>query len=56
MKEMTALVIIALILAFVIVVMGCIAMNYRHLEKMAELGYVEVAYPGSTWPHWEKAK
>lgn len=31
------------------------AMAWNHKEKMAELGYVEVAYPGSYRTHWEPA-
>lgn len=56
MKESIAWMIIALILTFAIVILGCVAMRYRHHEKMAEMGYVEVSYPGSTWTHWEKVK
>lgn len=56
MKESTAWMIIALIMTFAIVILGCVAMNYRHLEKMAEMGYVEVSYPGTSWTHWERQK
>lgn len=56
MKESIATVIIAIILTLAIVILTSTAMTYRHHEKMAEMGYVEVSYPGSSWTHWERQK
>lgn len=56
MKETTVLAIMIPVLALVVLIMGCVAMNYRHREKMAEMGYIEVSYPGSYRTHWERQK
>lgn len=56
MKESTVLMIITVVLAIAIMLLGSMALCFRHTEKMAELGYVEVSYPGTSFTHWEKAK
>jgi hypothetical protein len=54
--ESIVLAIGAMVLMITIMLLGSMALCFRHTEKMAELGYVEVAYPGSNYMHWEKAK
>lgn len=54
--ESIVLAIITAAPAIAIMLLGSMALCFRHTEKMAELGYVEVAYPGSNYMHWEKAK
>ena len=36
-------------------VLGGCAIACRHVEKMAELGYVETMLPGSSVPHWTRS-
>jgi hypothetical protein len=56
MKESTVILIVAVLLTILLLVLGGILLHNAHIEKMAELGYVEVSYPGSSWTHWEKVK
>lgn len=56
MKETIILVLAVIATTVAIMLLGSLALSFRHTEKMAELGYVEVAYPGSNYMHWEKAK
>lgn len=56
MKETIILVLAMIAVAIAIMLLGSMALCFRHTEKMAELGYVEVSYPGSSFTHWEKAK
>jgi hypothetical protein len=54
MKETTVVVIVSVILAVVALVLAGSYMSFRHDERMAELGYEEVCYPGSGWTRWSK--
>ena len=56
MKTTTVILIVAVLLTLLLLVLGGIYQNNAHIEKMAEMGYVEVSYPGTAWTHWEKAK
>ena len=56
MKETIILVLAVIATTVAIMLLGSLALCFRHVEKMAELGYVEVSYPGSSFTHWEKAK
>lgn len=55
-KETVILVLAVIATTAAIMLLGSLALCFRHTEKMAELGYVEVSYPGSSFTHWEKAK
>lgn len=48
--------ILAIVLFFLVVgILGGVLISMKHKEKMAELGYVEVAIPGSVDKYWKKA-
>lgn len=54
MKESTVISIVAVLLTLLLLVLGSIYLYNAHIEKMAEMGYAEVAYPGTSFYHWEK--
>lgn len=56
MKTSTVILIVAVLLTLLLLVLGGIYQQNAHIEKMAEMGYVEVSYPGSSWTHWERQK
>ena len=54
MKPTTAVVTIAVMVLLLAIVLGCTALTFRNRERMAELGYEETCYPGSSWTLWKR--
>ena len=55
MKNTTmAAIVLSVVLAVVVLILGGSYMSFKHEERMAELGYEKVCYPGSVCSRWTK--